>query len=93
MGSVEFALKEDERECEVIGSYASNCNVNFEGVRMRSGKMWHFSSVCFSIFARAIHTCSQTARDIPPIHIEVLVVKIWRYFHQSTLLLMNHFDY
>jgi len=82
MGSVEFALKEDERECEVIGSYASNCNVNFEGVRMRSGKMWHFSSVCFFLFLHVQYT---------PVHKQHVISRPytlkclwWRYGDTST---------
>jgi len=47
IGNLEFALKQDELECEVIGSYANNLNINFEGIRMRSGNRWSFSCVCF----------------------------------------------
>jgi hypothetical protein len=36
--------------------------------------------VCF--VARTVHNCSQTALDVLPMHIEVLVVKIWRYLHK-----------
>ena len=45
--------------------------------------------VCAFIFARTVHSCSQTAPDIRPMYNEVLVVKIWSYFHQYTVFLVQ----
>ena len=90
-------IKKYELEQKVIGFCADNCNTNFGGMKRRGEKnVYHllnneFHRELLGIFCAAhiVHNCLQTAVDVLPIDVEVLAVKIYKYFHIYTVHVME----
>ena len=81
-------IKKYELEQKVIGFCADNCNTNFGGVKRGGDKnVYHLLNelhrelLDIGCAAHIVHNCLQTAVDVLPIDVEVLAVKIYKYFH------------
>lgn len=78
---------------KIIGFCADNCNTNFGGVARRGKNNVYFrlkellkrNIIGIGCVAHIIHNCIQNAVDILPFDIEVLVVKIYKYFYIYTV--------
>jgi hypothetical protein len=88
-----LVIKKHELEHKVIGLCADNCNSNFGGVKRRDEnsvysrlkKEFHREIVGVGCAAYIVHNFLQTAVDVLPIDIEVLVAKLNKYFHICTV--------
>lgn len=78
---------------KIIGLCADNCNTNFGGVA-RKGKnnvyfrlkeMLERKIIGIGCVAHIVHNCVQSALDILPFDIEVLIIKIYKYFYIYTV--------
>jgi hypothetical protein len=81
-------IKKREYEHRVTGLCADNCN-NFGGVKMRSennvySRLKKVSKKFWAWVVLHIYSCLQTAVDVLTIDTEVLVLKIYKYFHTCT---------
>jgi hypothetical protein len=86
-------LKVNDLCNKIVGFCGDNCNTNFGGVERR-GKNNVFAHLKMMLGrdlngigcgAHIVHNSFQTAVDVLPIDVEIIVVKIYKYFHIYTV--------